>query len=169
MNKVVYGETFFKPVVKVKTIEVPTGEKKRGFSGGEKDWSGRARFRHVLPRLTAALALTGLTGCVTWYPARVTPVDIPCTNAAHCDRLWQATQLAIVERSRFRIQVANDVVIETFGPRSIDFAYRATRQRNPDGSGSVRVMALCDATVYGCVNDPQLATSHIGATLKNVR
>ena len=36
MNKVVYVEAHFKPVGKVKTISVPTGEKKKGFFGGEK-------------------------------------------------------------------------------------------------------------------------------------
>lgn len=37
MNKVIYVEAFFKPIGKIKTIKVPTGEKTRGFFGGEKD------------------------------------------------------------------------------------------------------------------------------------
>ena len=37
MNKVVYVETFFKPTGKVTTVKVPTGEKTRGFFGGEKN------------------------------------------------------------------------------------------------------------------------------------
>ena len=37
MNKVIYVNSFFKPVGKTKTVKVPTGEKKKGFFGGEKD------------------------------------------------------------------------------------------------------------------------------------
>lgn len=37
MNKVVYVEAFFKPVGQVNTVKVPTGEKTKGFFGGEKD------------------------------------------------------------------------------------------------------------------------------------
>lgn len=36
-NKVVYVKSFFKPVGKEITIEVPTGEKKKGLFGGEKN------------------------------------------------------------------------------------------------------------------------------------
>ncbi|AYF32797.1 hypothetical protein CUU95_02680 [Vreelandella alkaliphila] len=37
MNKVVYVPAFFKPIGKEVTKKVPTGEKKKGFFGGEKD------------------------------------------------------------------------------------------------------------------------------------
>lgn len=37
MNKVVYVPAFFEPVGKNKTVKVATGEKKKGFFGGEKD------------------------------------------------------------------------------------------------------------------------------------
>ena len=37
MNKVVYVNSYFKPVGKTKMVKVPTGEKKKGFFGGEKD------------------------------------------------------------------------------------------------------------------------------------
>lgn len=36
MNKVVYVKAFFKPLGNYKTVEVPTGETKKGFFGGEK-------------------------------------------------------------------------------------------------------------------------------------
>ncbi|MEE9354473.1 MAG: hypothetical protein V3U75_02685 [Methylococcaceae bacterium] len=37
MNKVVYIKAYFRPVGKNKTVKVPTGEKKKGIFGGEKD------------------------------------------------------------------------------------------------------------------------------------
>lgn len=37
MNKVVHIPAFFEPVGKNKTVKVPTGEKKKGLFGGEKD------------------------------------------------------------------------------------------------------------------------------------
>ena len=37
MNKVVYVNSYFKPLGKTKTVKVPTGEKTKGFFGGEKD------------------------------------------------------------------------------------------------------------------------------------
>ena len=37
MNKVVYVPAFFAPIGKNRTVKVPTGEKKKGIFGGEKD------------------------------------------------------------------------------------------------------------------------------------
>jgi len=37
MNKVVFVQAYFAPVGKEQTVKVPTGEKKAGFFGGEKD------------------------------------------------------------------------------------------------------------------------------------
>jgi len=37
MNKVIHIPAFFEPIGEQKTIKVPTGEKKKGFFGGEKD------------------------------------------------------------------------------------------------------------------------------------
>jgi hypothetical protein len=37
MNKVIYVKAFFKPVGKNVKVQVPTGEKKKGFLGREKD------------------------------------------------------------------------------------------------------------------------------------
>ncbi len=37
MNKVVYVKAYFKPIGQEKTVQVPTGEKKKGLFGGEKD------------------------------------------------------------------------------------------------------------------------------------
>ena len=37
MNKVIHVPAYFEPVGKEKTIKVPTGEKKKGLFGGEKD------------------------------------------------------------------------------------------------------------------------------------
>lgn len=37
MNKVIYVNAYFKPVGKTVTVKVPTGEKKKGFFGGEKE------------------------------------------------------------------------------------------------------------------------------------
>jgi hypothetical protein len=37
VNKVIYVKAHFKPIMKEKTVKVPTGEKKKGLFGGEKD------------------------------------------------------------------------------------------------------------------------------------
>jgi hypothetical protein len=37
LNKVIYIDAHFKPIGKVRTYKVPTGEKKKGVFGGEKD------------------------------------------------------------------------------------------------------------------------------------
>lgn len=71
MNKVIYVEAFFKPVGKVESVKVPTGEKTKGFFGGEKDvtrkeeqwkqtgWSDREIDGARLAKDVAA-AVTGL-------------------------------------------------------------------------------------------------------------
>jgi hypothetical protein len=37
LNKIVYVNSYFKPLGKTKTVKVATGEKKKGLFGGEKD------------------------------------------------------------------------------------------------------------------------------------
>jgi len=37
LNKVIYVQAFFKPIGKEVTKKVPTGEKKKGLFGGEKE------------------------------------------------------------------------------------------------------------------------------------
>lgn len=37
MNKILYISAPFKPIGKYETVKIPTGEKKKGFFGGEKD------------------------------------------------------------------------------------------------------------------------------------
>ncbi len=117
----------------------------------------------------AALALAASATACTWHAPVRTWGEISCQNKAHCDRVWGAAQIEIVNRSTFRLQIANESVIQTYGPNGGDFAYEATRTINPDGTGVILVRALCFSTVYGCVRDPSVATQQLTDTLRAVR
>ena len=102
----------------------------------------------------AALLTVALAGCasaMTWYAGAPTRV-VPCSSAADCDAAWSRVQAAITETGTFRVRAASDSIIETYGPQQYVShpAFQAVRQKNADGSGQVRITALCAVTIYGC-------------------
>ena len=117
---------------------------------------------------SVAFALA-LAGCVTWHPATVAPQAVECRDRPHCDRVWSALQVWLVNNCRMRIQTATDAVIQTFRPGdSNTLGYTATRTLRADGGGSIAVRAVCEATVYGCIANPETATTNLAASLRLV-
>lgn len=103
----------------------------------------------------ASLAAAGClsVACATWYPPGH-QLELEC-RGAQCDRMWQAAQVWIAQNAAFRMQIANETVIETFGPRGGPVgaaAFTLTRQRNDIGA-RLTLRAVCAATVYGCVSN----------------
>lgn len=107
-------------------------------------------------RLAAAafVALT-LAACVAPPPLIVADVDaadiveldhpLECTGKAACDDLWRRAQIWVLNNSGYKIQVATEVVIETYNPglSSTTFAIRLTRELQPDGTERMEIMADC--------------------------
>lgn len=110
-------------------------------------------MRALLAGVAASLLMAGCA--TTWHP-RSASRTIDCISPAECDALWSRLQVNLTQWSRFRIRIASDSVIETYGPQQyVNYpAYQFVRQRNADGSGKVVINAFCAATLYGCVYSP---------------
>jgi hypothetical protein len=90
-------------------------------------------------------------------PAQKAEANQPlfCANRAQCDGAWQRIQVWIATNSRNPIQLATDVLIQTFPPprSSLDTGFTATRTNNADGSASIGFRAGCDNFIE-CKPDP---------------
>jgi len=104
------------------------------------------------PILNAFLAATIASGCatgpqMTYHHAAASPA-LPCASQAACDAAWANLQVWISQHSTWRIRMANETLIETFGPSKTGYsggelAFSATRLRNADGSGSISIRTAC--------------------------
>lgn len=112
--------------------------------------------------LLAALAAATLAGCATHYQPSAR-AGIVC-EGARCDRLWQRSQTWLATNSRYRIQIANDAIIQTYGPHEGVYdavAYTLTKQQNPDGKTLISIYGTCREVVIGCTFDPTEATNRL--------
>jgi len=125
--------------------------------------------------LVTACAL--LAACATTpqatYQHHAASGPLPCASQAACDLAWGNLQVWISQHSRWRIRMANDVLIETFGPSTIgygggDLAFSATRMRNADGSGSITISTACAwiSASNSCNEDPAGAISVAAAAVQ---
>ena len=84
------------------------------------------------------------------YQRRVFEASRPiCRNDADCKVKWDASQLWLAKNSPMKIQIATDVVLETYGSTRGKLAFRVTKE--PIGAGEYRIFAEagCD-NPFGC-------------------
>ena len=102
-----------------------------------------------MKRYLFALLALGLGGCATAQPvdpaiAKIAAYPINCTVKEQCDLYMQRAQIWIEQNSHYRLQVANDNVVTTYGPTDdLQMAYRVLRIPNADGSAHISVQASC--------------------------
>lgn len=111
-------------------------------------------------RLITVITALVLAGCATG--PQLTPEQrsamlqpVVCADKVQCDLYWQRAQLWVAQHSHWRIQLANDVLIQTYGPgnSSPDTAYTITRINAANGSGQIKMRAACD-NIFGCIPAP---------------
>jgi hypothetical protein len=118
-------------------------------------------------KLTAIVVLCAtLAGCAARPTSpEIAAAPLACANKAACDLAWQRTQAWIVSHSAYRLQIANDTVIETFGPfgGSTDLAFRAIKEPiNASGAAEIHVSANCDNLIE-CFPHPTVAVAALKA------
>ena len=85
-------------------------------------------------------------------PARLSVA--PMCEGADCTDMWQRAQLWVANHSKWKIQTATDVLIETFNPIGYQPSYGFSVTREPLGNGRYRIsMALHCGNPLGC--DPK--------------
>ena len=116
--------------------------------------------------VVTALALASLVTACTTYP-RSAHHNVPCA-ANECDARWTAAQAWVARNSAYRIRMATDAVIETHGPigNAPGLAYQITRRMPPGQPGLIEITAFCNATVYGCFEDPMPGALALGNALR---
>ena len=97
--------------------------------------------------ITSALLLVG---CATTpdNPASNAEAVAPliCNSKEQCDLYWQRAQAYVAATSGYRIRLANDTVIETFGPfgSKVDIAFKVTKVPENNSAARIYVNAFCD-------------------------
>lgn len=80
-----------------------------------------------------------------------------CVGAAACDRAWRIAQAWISDTSAWKIRLATDSLIETYGPTNSavnGLAFRLLRRPLPDGSEQFDLSAVCRSPGYLCTPIP---------------
>src|SRR5262245_23808575 len=70
--------------------------------------------------------------------------ELGCIDKAQCELFWERAQVWVSGNSYYRVQLANDSVIETQGPLAgrMELAYRVIKI--PDGKGGARIMITAE-------------------------
>lgn len=103
----------------------------------------------------AATASLLAAGCAT--PPPLTDADlrdmqpVVCANQAQCQTMWQQAQLWIINNSSYKIQLANDVVIQTHNPSNSSVASGFTVTKEPYNGERhlIKLRSYCD-NMFGC-------------------
>ena len=110
-----------------------------------------------MKHLLLAAFVIGLCAC----PA--TKVDVgaaagagPVTCDSGCATEWERAQLWIVKHSRMKIQLASDVIIQTYNPpdASTFFGFTATKEPIGDGKYRISLAAAC-VNLISCLSRPE--------------
>ncbi len=130
----------------------------------------RASGGWTIPPFTAVLVCIALSACQTYPPTATTSVSC---SAATCDDMWRYAQAWIAQNSAYRIRLANDVVIETFGPLESGpvsgLAYKLVKTGPAGRAGTISITSACNATVYGCINvDPSIGATQLARELRSL-
>lgn len=105
--------------------------------------------------MKAALLALLLAGCAVSAPPPATPEDaqaavVPliCTSPEQCRTFWLRAQSFVLEQSRYKVRIATDSLIETFGPLRghAGWAMRVTREPAGTGWERIRIFAGCALT-----------------------
>jgi len=105
----------------------------------------------------ATLAISMLAGCAT-SPETLAKREalnktIPvCTAKKDCDAKWEAAQLWVIHHADYKIQTANNVLIQTYSPvgGTPNIGARVTKEPIGGGKYAILVSIWCD-NMFGCV------------------
>ena len=104
------------------------------------------------------LAVTILTGCIPPNTALINALAPATTigNSLECDETtckqsWERSQFWIAKHSKWKIQTATDVLLQTFNPTQYDPSFGFSITKEPLGNGRYRITmeAVC-ANSFGC-------------------
>jgi len=107
-------------------------------------------------KVWGAIAIAAaLAGCAATISPRIQAnlaqaQDRPVPCADTCKLQWERAQLWLVQHSAWKLQMATDVVLQTYNPPAHDVTYGFQVTRTPAGSGYVIALQLVCGNMYGC-------------------
>lgn len=103
-------------------------------------------------------AIVGLTGCASKpaSPVEQKAAETPliCVDVEQCNLYWKRAQFYVNQNSRFKIQLSNESLIQTYSPTggTTDVGYNISQEPLSDGSVRLWVKIWCD-NMFGCYPD----------------
>jgi len=110
-------------------------------------------------KFTLIACVLALAGCASTQQLPTVDPDIAaiateplfCRGTEQCTRYWQRAQVWVARNSRWKIQTATDVLIETYGAgRTADRAYRVLREPGAGGVQRISIHSACGDYLFGC-------------------
>jgi len=110
--------------------------------------------------------LASLAGCANITPS-ASAIDtaaanepLYCEGAQQCSDYWKRAQVWVASNSTYRMQLASDSVITTFGPRNgdLNFAFQVTREPQGGGREQIRIAMAC-GNMFGCRSNRDTVTA----------
>lgn len=129
-------------------------------------------MRTTLAKISACLALAG---CVAQQGHELSVEEqnnldpVVCYEAKHCDAMWQRAQIWVIKNAGYKIQIANETVIQTYGPlRGDSYGLAFTVTKEPRGKGFFEIdsRASCGSS-SGCAQHPKKERAALHVYLKS--
>jgi hypothetical protein len=124
-------------------------------------------MRTIIKGAAAVTVLLVLAGCVSvaqraqWQQQRDEAIaefdrTIPtCSSQAECNAKWDAAQIWVARNLTMRIATATSVLIETYGPFSINTGGRVTKEPwGSPGTYRIGIFVYCGNAVGACAPRP---------------
>lgn len=97
-----------------------------------------------------------------------TPVT--CYGADECSRAWRKATVWITQNSAWKIRLATDSLLETFGPTrsDLELAYRLTRRPLGQDVDEIVLEAFCGQVGYICrpIATPEIARARFAMYMR---
>jgi hypothetical protein len=106
-------------------------------------------------------------GGMSQFELDVAKQPLTCKDKAQCDVYWQRAQTYIVKNSRWKIQLSNDTLIQTYGPGDDPYlAYTVNKVLKSDGSAEIEVSTRC-GNMFGCEIAPWQGVKNLKEYVKS--
>jgi hypothetical protein len=122
--------------------------------------------------VAAALVLQGCAASaeIQALQAQISATVPTCNSEELCRRKWEAAQVWIAQNSSYKLQIATDVLLETYNPAEYDPGIAVRVLKEPTGSTSYRfVVTVWCANVFGCNPNQYQAAIGFNNTLNSIR
>jgi hypothetical protein len=91
-----------------------------------------------------------------------------CSAPTQCARMWEAAQLFVVQNAGYKLQVATDVVIETYNAMNSSTALAMRVVKTPVSGGYRFEHTAWCANIFGCEKEPVASTLAFNRALRDI-